>query len=321
MKYLAYDISHRTTYEYVGSVSVSYHMLRLRPRDLPNQRCLSHALRIEPETAVISEHRDYFGNAGHFVTVEKAHTRLFVESISRVAVAPQFVPDADETPPWDLIRGIVQGDHSGSGLEAMEFVYDSPMVKISGDIADFAKVSFKPRRAVLSAAVDLTERIFREFAFDPSATNVSTPVGEVMENRRGVCQDFAHFQIACLRSIGVPARYVSGYLETDAPAGKEKLVGTDASHAWVSFFCPGVGWLDLDPTNGCIPSMRHVTVAWGRDYGDISPLRGVIQGSGEHTLSVEVDVVAGEETEDPVLLPAERGGWDSELVSAANDSV
>jgi transglutaminase-like putative cysteine protease len=160
------------------------------------------------------------------------------------------------------------------------------------EFAGYAEASFTPKRPILDAVTDLTRRIHEDLTFDPSATTVTTPVAEILRNRRGVCQDFAHFQIACLRSQGLPARYVSGYLETDPPPGQTKLRGADASHAWVSFFCPGLGWLDMDPTNNCQPSLRHITIGWGRDYGDIGPIRGVLVGGQNQALSVSVDVNA-----------------------------
>jgi transglutaminase-like putative cysteine protease len=176
-------------------------------------------------------------------------------------------------------------------LEASDFIFDSPLIRARESYLHYAQVSFTPGRPILEAALDLTKPIHSDFKFDPTATSVATPLEEVFKHRRGVCQDFAHFQIGCLRSLGLPARYVSGYVETDPPPGQQRLAGADASHAWVSLFCPGLGWLDVDPTNNMVPSSRHITVAWGRDFSDISPIRGVILGSGEHRLKVAVDVV------------------------------
>lgn len=305
MRELLYDITHTTAYDYVGSVSVSHHLLRLAPRPGPHQRVLAHELRIDPDPAALRSHRDYFGNTTHFLSVERPHGRLSITSHSRVALRPPFIPEPAETPAWEAVRARVRDDHSSGALEAHEFIYASPLVPAGPEFAEFAAPSFPAGRPLLEAVMDLTRRLHAGFQFDPEATTVSTPVREVLERRRGVCQDFAHLQIACLRSLGLPARYVSGYLETDPPPGQAKLRGADASHAWVSFYCPGIGWLDTDPTNNCLPSLRHLTIGWGRDYGDIGPVRGVLMGGQGQTLSVAVDVVArGPASPEPLPAPA-----------------
>ena len=291
MKAHLYDLTHTTTYDYVSPVTVSHHLLRVSPRRLARQIRLDHRVETDPAPAATSQRADYFGNDVVFATIEGAHNRFRVTSRSRVAVGPAFIPEASETPPWETVRGLSRTDRSAAALEAVEYTFASPAVPLEALFGQYAAVSFWPRRCILGAALDLTSRIHVDFKFDPSATNVSTPLLEVLEKRRGVCQDFAHFQIACLRSMGLAARYVSGYLETLPPPGKARLTGADASHAWVSLFCPGIGWIDLDPTNDCLPSMRHITAAWGRDYTDVSPVRGVLLGGGEHTLSVSVDVL------------------------------
>lgn len=292
MKFLTYSIRHRTNYRYAASVAVSHHLLCLRPRDMPRQRCLNYSLHIEPKPETATVRRDYFGNWREFVTLEGGHSELTVTTTSRVAVAPQFAPEPFESPNWENARGLTLTDRSNRGIEALEFTYNSPLIPACKGIADYARQSFQPNRPILESAIELTQRIFAEFKFDPSATDVSTPLAQVFSERRGVCQDFAHFQIACFRALGLPARYVSGYLETDTPVGVPKMIGADASHAWVSFFCPGIGWIDLDPTNGCLPALRHLTVGWGRDYRDVCPMRGVIHGGGKHLLHVGVDVIA-----------------------------
>jgi len=292
MRELLYDITHTTAYDYLGSVSVSHHVLRLAPRGSAHQRCLAHALEIDPAPAVLRAHGDYFGNTTHFVSVERPHARLAITSRSRVALRPAFIPEASETPAWEAVRARCRDDHSGGALEAHEFIYASPLVPCAAEFAGYAGASFPKGRPVLEAVVDLTRRIHAEFKFDATATTVTTPVEEVLKLRRGVCQDFAHLQIACLRSLGLPARYVSGYLETDPPPGQAKLRGTDASHAWASFYCPGLGWMDVDPTNNCLASLRHITIGWGRDYGDVGPVRGVLMGGQGQSLTVAVDVVA-----------------------------
>ncbi len=290
MKKLLYDIRYTTTYNYVGEVSVSQHLLRLTPRHDSKQHCLTHELAIVPEPATKCAHRDYFGNPTHFIGVETPHHQLVITSRSRVAVSPAFIPEPLETPAWETVRARCRLDHSGQTLEAHEFTYPSALVPTADEFAEYAKVSFTPTRPVLDAVTDLTRRVQEDFTFDPAATTVTTPVSEVFRQFRGVCQDFAHFQIACLRSHGLPARYVSGYLETDPPPGQPKLRGVDASHAWVSFFCPGLGWIDVDPTNNCLPSLRHIVIGWGRDYSDVPPIRGVLVGGQNQTFGVAVDV-------------------------------
>lgn len=291
MKAQLYEVTHTTVYHYPAPVTVSHHLLRVSPRRLARQVRMEHRIATDPAPATTSQRADYFGNDATFVTIEGAHERLELTSWSRVAVSPAFIPDPAETPEWEAVRAHTRSDRGAAALEAVEFSFASPGVALGPEFAAYAAPSFPRRRSVLAAAVDLIGRIHAEFRFDPRATTVSTPVGEVLAKRRGVCQDFAHLALACFRSLGLPARYVSGYLETLPPPGQPRLVGADASHAWVAIFCPGIGWIDLDPTNNCLPSMRHITTAWGRDYNDVSPVRGVLLGSGEHSLSVAVDVL------------------------------
>ncbi len=292
MKSQLFQITHTTSYEYHAPVTVSHHLMRLTPRALTRQRLLEHDIEVHPTPAATNQRIDYFGNDVTFATIERTHRQLSVISRSRVAVSPAFIPDAGETPGWETVRGLCRGDRTASVLEATEFTFASPLVPVEPVFAEFAASAFEPGRPILDAVTDLTARIHREFKFDPAATTISTPLAEVLEKRRGVCQDFAHLQIACLRALGLPARYVSGYLETVPPPGQSKLVGSDASHAWLSFFCPGIGWMDVDPTNNLFPSMQHITLGWGRDYSDVSPVRGVILGAGKHDLNVAVDVVS-----------------------------
>jgi len=290
MKAQLFEITHTTVYDYHAPVTVSHHLMRLSPRALSRQRNLAHEIEVDPPPAVLSRRLDYFGNDTTFATIERNHQRLRVTSRSRVAVGPTFIPDAAETPRWEAVRGLCRTDRTASVLEAAEFTFASPLVPVAPAFTDYAATSFEPQRPILEAVTDLTARIHREFVFDPTATTVSTPLADVLANRRGVCQDFAHLQIACLRALGLPARYVSGYLETLPPPGQSKLVGSDASHAWLAFYCPGLGWIDVDPTNNLFPSMQHITLGWGRDYQDVSPLRGVTVGAERHTLKVAVDV-------------------------------
>jgi transglutaminase-like putative cysteine protease len=283
---MRYDITHTTEYDYGESVAVAHHVARLQPRALPRQQCLHHELTITPEPAVTSGYEDYFGNPVTFFGVQGGHTTLVVRARSTVTVVGASVPAPEDTPPWEQAT-----DRDTMPFEAIEFVFDSQESRALFGIETYARVSFPPGRPLLAAVIDLTARINREFTFDSKATTVATPLAEVFASRRGVCQDFARLEIACLRSLGIPARYISGYLETDPPENTPRLLGADASHAWLDFHCPDVGWIPVDPTNNLMPSDRHITLAWGRDYSDVSPIRGVILGGGAHTLNVHVDVV------------------------------
>jgi len=287
---MIYRLTHTTTYQYAGTVSLSHHLLRLRPRDLPRQRCLESEISIEPRPEVQCEHRDYFGNAVTFLTIEGSHRSLVIASRSLVEVAAPNRVEPSQTPPWDRARELSDAAPEAS-LLASEFTYSSPLIKKQPEFAAYASRSFPAGRPLLEAVLHLTARMRADFKFDPKATTVATPLLDVFKKRRGVCQDFAQLQIGFLRGMGIPARYVSGYLETDPPAGKPRLAGADASHAWVSFYCPGAGWIDVDPTNNLLVAERHITVAWGRDFSDVSPVRGIIVGSGEHSLEVAVDVL------------------------------
>lgn len=306
MNRLLYEITHSTTYDYGSDVSISHHVLRLAPRQYARQICLKHELSVAPLPANLTYHRDYFGNSTQFLAVETSHKQLTVEARSRVALGPAFIPEPLETPAWDCVRALVEDDHSSKSLEAHEFTYASPLVPLQPEFRDYGSSSFVSGRPVLDAVTDLTRRIHKDFSFDAAATTVSTPVFDVYMQRRGVCQDFAHFELACLRSYGLPARYVSGYIETDPPPGQPKLRGVDASHAWVSFLCPGIGWLDVDPTNNCLPSLRHITLGWGRDYADVAPMRGVLVGAQQQQLHVAVDVVACGPVSEPGADPETR---------------
>jgi transglutaminase-like putative cysteine protease len=287
---MIYRVLHSTTYEYHETVSLSQHVLRVRPRDSPWQTCFDFHVSISPAPRTSDSHIDYFGNAVAFVGIEQPHTRLTIQATSRVRKNRLRFPDPLETASWEQTRELSRGPQMGAALEASEFLFDSPLIQSGDEYAHYAASSFIKGRPVLDAVLHLTGRISEDFTFEPGATTVSTPVENLLRNRRGVCQDFAHFQIACLRSIGLPARYVSGYIETLPPPGREKLRGSDASHAWVSFYSHGLGWIDVDPTNNLLASQQHVMVGWGRDYSDVSPVRGVILGSGQHSVKVAVDV-------------------------------
>jgi transglutaminase-like putative cysteine protease len=287
---MIYKIIHRTTYKYKYPVSVGNHVACLKPRTLLHHQLARSELRIQPLPATRTERVDYFGNLLCFFTVQEPHKELVVESRSEVIMEGNATLRPQQSLPWEEAARLLPDDHSPAGLEAYQFGFESPRIRIRPEFASYALQSFMPGRPILDALSDLTARIHKDFRFDSKGTNVRTPTEEVFRKRRGVCQDFAHLQIACLRSLNIAARYVSGYLRTYPPPGRPRLVGADASHAWVSAYCPGIGWLDMDPTNNVVPSNGHVTLAWGRDYGDVSPLRGLILGGGAHTLKVAVDM-------------------------------
>ena len=283
-----YKIVHRTTYKYKYPVSVGNHVACLQPRNLANQSAQSQ-LHISPTPVTRSERVDFFGNTLCFFTIQEPHTELVVEARSEVKLATEATHH-ENLIPWEDVARALPLDDSLEGLEAFQFGFESPRIRIRQEFADYALLSFSPGRPMAEALRDFTARIHRDFRFDPKGTNVRTTPEEVFKKRRGVCQDFAHLQIACLRSINLAARYVSGYLRTYPPPGKPRLIGADASHAWVSAYCHGTGWMDVDPTNNVVPSDGHVTLAWGRDYGDVSPLRGLVHGGGMNTLKVGVDM-------------------------------
>ena len=291
---MIYKIVHRTTYKYKYPVSVGSHVACLKPRSLSRHRLTKSELLIQPGPATVTERVDYFGNHLCFFTVEEPHDELVVEARSEVIMAEQTTATPQPSLPWEEVAKGLPDDRSPGALEAYQFRFESPRIRLRPEFASYALQSFTPGRPIQEALLDFTARIHRDFRFDSKVTNVRTPIEEVFRKRRGVCQDFAHIQIACLRSINLSARYVSGYLRTYPPAGQPRLVGADASHAWVSAYCPAIGWLDLDPTNNVVPSNGHVTVAWGRDFGDVSPLHGLILGGGVHTLKVSVDLEAVE---------------------------
>ncbi len=287
---MRYTITHTTTYSGPEPVSVGQNEAWLRPRELQHQAVMRHELDIEPMPSTHSWRHDYFGNAVSTFSFNRGYDELKVTAISQVLLAPRAISRTMPSPPWEDVREMLREHPTPSDLAACEFTFASPRVRLREDLATYGKVSFTPRRPIVEAIADLAERIHRDFQFDPRATVVTTSVEEVFRLRRGVCQDFAHLQIAILRSLGLAARYVSGYIRTLPPPGKPRLVGADASHAWVSVYCGPLGWIDIDPTNKQFPSVDHITVGWGRDYGDVAPLKGVYIGGGSHVLEVSVDV-------------------------------
>ena len=288
-----YEVRHETTYPYSEAVPVCHNEIHLVPRELPRQRLLSNRIVVLPEPSGISSHLDFFGNRLGTFAIEEGHRRLVVSSTSVVEVDPPRDWRQLEPLPWESLRDRLSRDTDAATLEARQFTFDSPLVRASPRLASWAAESFRPTRPWNEALVELTSRIHREFAYDPTATTTSTPVEEVFTLKRGVCQDFAHLQIACLRSLGLAARYVSGYIcngRAPGTVGDAGMVGADASHAWLACWGGCDGWLDVDPTNDCPAGALHVTIGWGRDYADVTPVKGVCTGGGTHAMDVAVHV-------------------------------
>ena len=287
---MIYRIVHITEYLYADAVATSHHLLYLAPRDDDRQVCRREALQISPAPASRIDRVDYFGNRTTYFELQEPHRELTVESRHEVELLPLPAPPGSGGPAWEKLRDLVRQPTNPELLLACEMTYSSPFARLSAEVSRFAAPSFTPGRPVLDAVADLTHRIHRDLTYDPEATVVSTPVDEVLRLRRGVCQDFAHLEIACLRAMGLPARYVSGYLVTNPPPGQARLIGADASHAWLAIYVPGQGWIPTDPTNDVVPDKKHIALAWGRDFGDVTPMRGVIVGGSRHDLRVSVDV-------------------------------
>lgn len=286
------QVLHETHYRYSSPVVLSQQLLHLTPRTLPWQGCRAHRVTIEPQPGEFDQREDYYGNPTVHVLLAAPHEELLVRAESEVSVEPrEKAALAAPQSPWEMVRDRLHALDAPPLLEAVEFLYESPHVETWRELADYAGKSFPQGHGALEAARDLARRIHKDFTFDKKATSVSTPLRQVVKQRRGVCQDFAHLMIGCLRSVGLPARYVSGYILTDPPPGRPRLIGADASHAWVSVYCgEDVGWVDIDPTNDCVVDDEHVTLGWGRDFGDVTPMRGVILGGGEQELQVRVTV-------------------------------
>lgn len=290
-----YHVRHSTTYDYHELVAVCQNVVHLAPRPVRWQICHRHRLVVRPAPATMRRRNDYFGNPVTHFAIHEGHRKLTITSISQVEVRPRPVLVAADSPAWETVRDAMPGDRTSLGLDTYQFCFDSPRVPRAVNLAEYALESFQPQRPILEAALEFNSRIFQDFTFDPQATTVCTPLDEVFETRRGVCQDLAHVAVGCLRSIGLAARYVSGYLRTIPPPGKPRLVGADVSHAWVALFCGPLGWIDLDPTNEKLADTDHITVGWGRDYNDVCPINGMFIGGGQHAMHVSVDVEPIEE--------------------------
>ena len=290
-----YRISHHTQYDYQLPVSLSQQLLHLQPRVLPWQQVHAADIHCTPAPQQRSADFDAFGNPALWLDIRQPHQQLLISAELDITVLPRAMPNFLLSPNWqDVVercrfRGVALSHPQQ--LDALAFRQESPYVRIKHDFARFAAPCFGADTTLLTGVNALMLKIYNEFEFDSDATDVGTPLLTVLEQRRGVCQDFAHLMIACLRSLGLPARYVSGYLLTEPPEGQPRLIGADASHAWISVWCPHFGWVDFDPTNGVLPDQQHITLALGRDFSDVSPLRGVIIGGGEHTLEVSVTVM------------------------------
>lgn len=292
---MKYRVTHSTRYQYIEPVPLCHNLVHLKPRPTDRQQCLWHSTAVTPNPVSRIERQDFFGNAVTWFSIQEPHQSLSVIARSMVEVKAYEPPTELWWPAWEEVAKALLRRRDAAILDARQFTFDSRYILRDAKLADFARPSFTAGRPILECIVDLTRRIYSEFKFDSGVTTIGTPVLEVLEHRHGVCQDFAHLQIGCLRSLGLAARYVSGYLVTRPPPGKPRLIGCDVSHAWISAFFPDYGWIDFDPTNGVIPSLGHITLGWARDYDDISPVRGVVVGGRRHALSVSVDVEPIEE--------------------------
>jgi transglutaminase-like putative cysteine protease len=288
-----FTITHITSYKYDNYVTYCHNIANLKPKEFLGQELLDYQLEISPLPTTFNENIDFFGNTSAHFSIEKQHKELVVTARSKVARSYNLQSELTENVKRiTLEKAIHNLDKLDSEIiDTKQFLLDSVLINnISEEIYDYAKISFKKNRSVFEAAEELMKRIFTDFKFDTEFSTVATPIDEVMKAKKGVCQDFAQVAIACVRSIGLPARYVSGYIETLPPPGKEKLIGTDASHAWFSVYIPSFGWVDFDPTNNQIPKNQHIVISHGRDYHDVPPLKGVIYGSGNSVMDVSVDI-------------------------------
>lgn len=310
---MKYRITHTTYYRYSQPVGLCQNEARLQPRNFWRQQCHNSRFDIQPTPTDFREWLDFFGNHVTYFAIQQPHTQLTVTAINEVTIFPrQNNSDLANRITWEQARTVLQEmpvqvqmqnqqgqsqsqlsseEHIMEILDAKQYVLDSPMITVMPELADYAEPSFQVNRSLVDVVHDLMQRIYLDFTYDPSFTTIATPLSDVLRHRRGVCQDFAHLAIGCLRAYNIAARYISGYVETVPEAGQPRLVGADASHAWFSVYIPNTGWLDFDPTNNTVPLDQHITLAWGRDYADVTPLKGIAFGGGQHTLSVSVDVL------------------------------
>jgi transglutaminase-like putative cysteine protease len=287
---MRYRVTHATTYDYSSNVSLCHNVARLLVRDTRRQHCHSSVLHIEPPPSGMNEWTDLFGNRQVNFSIETPHDRLVVRATSEVELETGAALDMLFPVSWESAVEMMKTEKDADTLEARLYLLRTDFTEAGPEVVEYARASFPPGRSLIEGVEDLMHRINRDFTYDPGFSTIATPLRDVIAHKRGVCQDFAHFAIACLRSMGLAARYVSGYIETLPPEGKEKLVGVDASHAWFGVYVPQRGWMDFDPTNARIPLDQHITIAWGRDYADVAPLKGVVYGGGKHRLGVAVNV-------------------------------
>ena len=293
---MIYTIYHNTRFVYQHEVGFSHNLIRLKPRDTMIQKLLSFEVTIDPLASEIEPYNDFFGNHLHHLLIREPHMTLSVEAQSRVEIDPIQLDKLRENCEKVPVLTYAQAQErmmflTPEILEAKQFGLKSPLLAVaSAEIIEYASQSIRPDRSLYEGVLEFIERIYNDFAFVSGFSDLSTPVETVFREKKGVCQDFAHFAITALRSMGLCVRYMSGYIETIPPKGSEKLFGTDASHAWIGVFFPGFGWFEFDPTNNMIPRDQHILLSYGRDYGDISPMQGVVSGSGSSHLSVMVDV-------------------------------
>jgi len=288
---MIYDVSHKTVYIYTAPVVQSQHVVHMSPRLVEHQKVKGHTLLIDPAPTIRAERVDYYGNRVVMFDIEQEHAELTVHAKSTIEVAAHDAVDLPGSAAWETLAETPVSGTGALPLEVVRYACASRHTRPTLNIAEYAQRSFSPGRAVLLCVWDLVTRVYHDFVFDPTATDISTPVTEVLRNRRGVCQDFSHLALACLRALHLPARYVSGYILTSPPPDQPRLAGADASHAWISVWAPDIGWVDFDPTNGLMPRDEHITIAYGRDYDDVSPISGILLGGSEHSVRVGVDVL------------------------------
>jgi len=286
---MRYLVRHRTTYRYTQDVAYSHHLLHLAPRESASQDVTNYSLDVSPASNTRTGRVDYFGNRTEWISINEPHAIIDFIAESEVVVCQAPARDPPESVGWEQVRSRLERVDAET-LNIVQYMFDSPLTVFTKDLAGYARKSFIPGRPLLASAIDLMSRIHGDFRYDTTVSDATTTVDCVFDMRAGVCQDLAHVAIAMVRSMGLPASYVSGYLLTRPPPGQEKLIGADASHAWFSVWAPPFGWVDLDPTNDILPGEEHITVAIGRDYGDVAPIHGIATGGGDHHIEVAVDV-------------------------------
>lgn len=285
-----YQIDHETMYTYSLPVLYSNHLVHMLPRPVSRQNWMSHSIEVDPAPTIRQERQDIFGNKVLAISIEEEHTVFRFKTTGIVEVNMEEPPKEGKSMPWENVAKLLERPTSDELLDASMYAYASPFAGFDDSVRNYALESFEPGRPIFDAAKELMTRIYSDCKYSPGATRIGAQPQEILRGRNGVCQDFAHLMIGCLKSLHLPCRYISGYLRTHPPKGQPKLVGADATHAWVSTFVPGHGWVEFDPTNNVLGGEEHIVIAWGRDFGDVSPLKGVITGGGNHTLKVAVNV-------------------------------